>query len=419
MRIVLVGGSAPSTPNFFLSLARQGVSVPLDFVLAGRSHQNLVSVQRACTLLTAGQPITTSIALHGDSHIFVNADLIIIQARFGGLEGREFDESFSLDFHICGDEGLGPGGFSAAWRGWPQLANILQEIAGQNPNAKVVLLSAPLPLYCRCAREQFPSLDLVGLCELPWTTLQEIAFRTDSPLEKLHYGYLGTNHLGFFFDLRVGGESLIEAILESAEGHAVGCFPSSRLIRSLGAYPLKYLELVYERERVLAKQASFSRSRQLKDIAQKALHCFAHGSVENIRDILSARSTPWYEHSLVPFVRSFGGMDIGKTTFFLTTANMGYAKFFRDDDVLEIPHRFESPRTYRAEKNHSKECPDGIVDVIAGYVQYERLATEIICRRDEHSVADVLSTHPWLRGEQATARILAHRLIDYARGSLA
>ena len=110
-------------------------------------------------------PISINIALQGEPGTFNAADMIVIQARFGGLRGRHFDESFSIDQHICGDEGLGPGGFSAAWRGWPELAAVLNTVTHEAPAAKVVLLSAPLALYYRCARAYAPSLDIVGLCD--------------------------------------------------------------------------------------------------------------------------------------------------------------------------------------------------------------------------------------------------------------
>jgi 6-phospho-beta-glucosidase len=411
VKIVIVGGSAPSTPNLFHSLAAYEISMPVDFVLTGRSPESLQPVQRACTLASVGTTISVSSALQHEAELYCDADLIIIQARFGGLQGREFDESFSLDFDICGDEGLGPGGLSAAWRGWPQMAETLEKIENEAPPfAKIVLLSAPLALYTRCAKICFPNLDVVGLCELPWTTLQYIASLLGCSVARLQYDYLGSNHVGWFSNIRLD-DTLVFKNLIGAHANA---FPSAKLLERIGAYPLKYLELVYERENVLRRQrSSISRGRQLLEFTEKAKSVFDDGSNEEVIRVLRARSTPWYDHAVSPFILEFMGINTEENCFFLTTTNSEYTSLFANEEIMEVPHRFVAAGKHCKARTNSSRDQTSIAETLADYFSFENKAAKVICERDESSLSQVLALHPWLKGSMVTAEVLARRILSY------
>src|SRR4051812_811323 len=81
---------------------------------------------------------------------------VLIQIRPGGYAGRQFDETFPLSRGVPGDEGLGPGGLSAAWRGWPVIREVLACVRAVAPNACTILLTSPGSLLIRLAAGEFP-----------------------------------------------------------------------------------------------------------------------------------------------------------------------------------------------------------------------------------------------------------------------
>jgi alpha-galactosidase/6-phospho-beta-glucosidase family protein len=60
------------------------------------------------------------------------------------------------DSVFAGDEGLGPGGLSAAWRAWPEIKRLMSEIRQHAPQAFVLLLTSPVGLLARVSINEFP-----------------------------------------------------------------------------------------------------------------------------------------------------------------------------------------------------------------------------------------------------------------------
>ena len=122
MILCVLGGSAHSTPVLIDALARTVPDTEISVRLAGRDRSRLQAVSRACNLLASNTRIhTESFAEDNWERALTGSDVVLIQTRIGGYAARAFDESFSLPYGVPGDEGLGPGGLSAAYRSWPQM----------------------------------------------------------------------------------------------------------------------------------------------------------------------------------------------------------------------------------------------------------------------------------------------------------
>ncbi|HYL97554.1 MAG TPA: hypothetical protein VEZ90_01265, partial [Blastocatellia bacterium] len=154
MRIVIFGGSSQSTPVLFQCLT--GIShSELTVTLIGRSRANLAAVERAAKLLLGHSRLSITCAGIQEPAVqmsLVDAHIVIIQVRVGGYRGRAYDETFPLKFGVCGDEGLGPGGLSAAWRAWPTVRKILSQVQEIAPEALVLMLTSPVGILVRAAR---------------------------------------------------------------------------------------------------------------------------------------------------------------------------------------------------------------------------------------------------------------------------
>jgi 6-phospho-beta-glucosidase len=390
LKIAIVGGSAASTPALFTMPPLPLLGRALDVTLIGRSERRLQAVRRAIDVLSRGEisPRCTT-----DLSGLSGADVVILQARYGGYDARARDESFPLRHGLCGDEGLGAGGFAAAWRSWPALSHALEQIQRRSPRAKVLLMTAPLSLLVRCAAGKFPSLDLVGICELPFVTLRAVCRATRAPIERAVFSYAGVNHLGWFDQLRVDGDDLITRYAATRDDSS---FPARRLLREIHAIPLKYLTMHYEPDAALRRQRAHPpRAIELQSIQRRAFAALGSGNRDEIAAALAHRPTPWYRDAVAPYIGALAGLP-SSTIFFLSLRNDGYLPFLRADDVLEQPFVFENGVRKRLERRG--HLPPRPLQALERFVGYERLAAQALLAGRIGDSANVLAEHPWLEG---------------------
>jgi len=392
MVLTVLEGSAHSTPILIDSLARECIGSRV----TGRDRHRLAAVTRASLLLSRGSLEIEAFAKGEWRSALAGSDVVLVQIRVGGYEGRQFDESFPLPFGIPGDEGLGPGGLSAAHRSWPVLRELLQLIRSAAPASRVVLLTSPATLLIRLAAKEFPELNILAVCELPWTTLQTLCRRD---MQDITFDYLGTNHLGWLYNVRRSGADVL-----GSGDH--GGFPSSSLIQRLRAYPLKYLRLHYEQANVVTEQTgrAISRSHEVAGIAGRAFEVFPRGDRAAILDHLSTRRAEWYPSAVVPVIRSLCGVSI-ETPLFLTAAGSG-------KDVQE--------RRYCAISGNCCSVPaltapsPEIADLMERFVSYDRLAAVAVLDGGAEAFAAALAMHPWVNKEK-TAIALAKEILTSTR----
>jgi 6-phospho-beta-glucosidase len=305
MKLAIVGGSAHSTPNLFACDPIRALEDNLDVVLIGRSMGRLNAVARAIAMLAAPAEFRITAAAveqGGDVPSLRGADVVLCQARYGGYEARESDETFPHKFGLCGDEGLGVGGLAAAWRAWPALRETLESVRRHAPRARVILMTSPVGILTRCALFDFPDLWIAGVCELPWTTLSGACAVAAAGPDGATFEYAGVNHLGWFWNVFASGRDVVAAY--AAARRDATDFPSSELIERLGAIPLKYLRLHYDAESVLRDQLASprSRGRELLELQARADDVYRVADAPAIAALLRARATPWYEHAIAPLL---------------------------------------------------------------------------------------------------------------------
>ena len=387
MNVAILGATSQSTPGLFRSLANSVRLPEITFRLCARDGGRLAGVVRAAGILTDGQAQLESYDFSdtGLAAALDGADVVLIQIRFGGLDGREYDEGFPLAFGACGDEGLGAGGLSAAWRSWPVLSSLLDRIRASCAGAAIFLLTSPGNLLTRLASVGHQSLNVRGFCELPWTTL-----KSASPHDFNTYDYLGINHVGWIYGL-----------------------PGKGPIAS------KYWRLATEREAVLREQKTRpeSRAAELKRLAAAALASYGDGDRAQINAALDARSAPWYSDAFAPLLESLFERH-SRTHFFFTIPNRGWSDDFLEDDILEIPHVWAAGELIR---RPPRRRPDpALVATLRPFVEYERAAATAVINRDLAAIEVALGRHPWtLNRAQArnlTNGIAAQSLLAEAGG---
>lgn len=401
MKIVVIGGSSFSTPHLLTFLHSNNGQKQMHVLLAGRSRQRLEAVERASRMLCAGNPHIRTEVIENRcwQQILEGADCVIIQIRVGGFSGRLFDETFPNKFGLCGDEGLGVGGLSAGWRTWPILMAILEAIESFCPQALSILLTSPLSLLVR-ASLQHVSVNLAGICELPWTTLRQFSCSLRLEASEVECDYIGSNHFGWFCNVRSCGRQLWDELATTECS-----FPTSDILRRHHCFPTRYLRLHYDAERVLAEQIAEKprRADVLKNFQDRAYEAYESGELSAIESVLRNRSTPWYSEAVGPLLLALDGgrADI---PFFLSVPSRGYVSFLNHDDVIECRHRFTDGKLVRSP--FSGECPRHVIDNLTRMVEFERAATDAIVTRSTHLLENVIAIHPWVRDHSQLRQIV-------------
>jgi len=412
MKIVIIGGSAFSTPELIRFLNSNKESGRMEVVLSSRSMRRLEAVKRAAMLAGPGdiQIEVEDIRQNTWPRILEGTDCVLIQIRVGGYDARCFDESFPHKYGVCGDEGLGPGGLSAGWRTWPVIANLLEAIVAFCPQAFVILMTSPLSLLVR-ASHKFAALNLVGICELPWTTLQDLSRQVGLPNGSLDADYIGVNHLGWFFNFRSGSDCLNDEIASTIHEDA---FPSRNFLRAHGCFPTRYLRMHYERERVFSEQLSqqTSRAEILAKLQDRAYSAYSHGTETEVAEILKTRRALWYAHAIGPLILALDGKSTA-IPFFLSVRNVSCSDLVEADDVVECRHHWVARELVRTPLASSP--PQHLAETLLAFVLFERAAAEAIMTRSVRLLIEALSLHPWTQGHPQI-RAIANDIVSYNEG---
>lgn len=416
MNVVVLGGSSASTPALFRCLGARSGLPPLEVRLVGRSREHLEPVVRASRTLLGDAPVVLRSFMFTPFELasaLSGADLVVVQVRFGGYEGRHFDETFPLQFGLCGDEGLGPGGLAAAWRAWPAMRNLLAEVESGCPEALVLMMAAPLGIFVGSGRQTFPNLGMIGICELPWTTLQQLAALLEVDFADVDFDYAGLNHLGWFYRINAGTRNLLAEYRDHAASRCI--WPSAELVAACGGFPTKYLRLHYDPQQVLDEQRrqQNSRARALKEIALDSYRTFESGNSSAIVTALERRPTPWYEHAVVPFLLALAESS-SRAPFFLTGSYDAGRTFAAD--LCEAPVVVAQGRL--CAKRCSEPPPPHIVKVLRSFAAYERQAVSAVVSGNADGLREALAMHPWVDKPEIAAA-LTREITGQLRGAAA
>ncbi|MBV8069872.1 MAG: hypothetical protein JO270_08215 [Acidobacteriaceae bacterium] len=404
--VTILGGSAQSTPVLVDWLTQRNRAANFVIRLAGRDKQRLSAVSRACRVLGAqGCVVIQEFGAEAWRESLAKADIVLIQVRIGGLQARARDEWFPLKYDIPGDEGLGPGGVSAAIRTWPRLRELLVTIKQQAPGALPLLLTSPAGLLVRLAALEFPSWPIYGICELPFTTLQQLSGAAGVRASDVQFSYTGVNHLGWLHNVRTTEEDLVCRYGRRPDG------PLSEIARRWQAVPLKYLRLHFERQAVVEEQKRAgehaTRSHQLATLRDECLLAFKAGTAADIRQAVRRRAADWYTEAIGPLLLQLNGDSTSSRPFFLSAA--------RDDGgACERAYRLQNGRFVPLP---IEQPPPPVAELVSAFMQYEEAAAEAIFADCGKKLAAALRIHPWLQRTE-DAELLATEIREWTNVEL-
>jgi 6-phospho-beta-glucosidase len=210
-KLVVLGGSTPFTVGLIDALTAVAERLPVhELMLYGRHRRNLQLV--ACYARQQLEEIgwcvqsTTEIA-----QALTSATLIVHQIRYGGMEQRAACEAYCARVGVAADETLGPAALLSAMLSRPGLRATCLALRRYCPEAWVLNLTNPLSsVTALMLAAGVPRC--IGLCELPWVTVQEAAQVLEAPATELEWSYGGLNHRGFIYQLRYQHRDLLREL---------------------------------------------------------------------------------------------------------------------------------------------------------------------------------------------------------------
>jgi 6-phospho-beta-glucosidase len=408
MNVLIAGGSAPSTPALIAALAASPDVPAMNIVLAGRSESRLRAVTRASRILARGAPLDIRCSPIDAGDTFQGSDVIVLQVRPGGYAGREFCETFPTRHGLPGDQALGPGGMAAAWIAGPSLQTLCARIHVQAPQALLIVLTSPLGILVRLISRMIPAQRTIGLCELPWTTLSDLAHRLGIERTSIGFDYCGVNHLGWFHRVDSAGIDLVERAARWSDDN--GLIEEGGLIRQRRAIPTKYWQLhVQAAQRVTSPLFHSERAQFLMSYARDAIEAFHAGDEAAIRAVVSKRETRWYADAVAPLLLAMCGREC-PVPFFITAKQAGRTLHVAGAEVAEYAHDFVAGDLVR--RAQAAPVPDEIARLIARFVDFERMAAIAVERRERSDLVEALRSHPWVL--PGTCAALADDIMRYA-----
>jgi 6-phospho-beta-glucosidase len=263
MKLVIIGGASAYTPDIIAGLLKEHrIFAGWELALHDIDGQNLEVVARLARgmVRVAGADLTVT-ATTDRAQAVTGARFILTQPRVGGLKHRAMDERIPLKYGVIGQETLGPGGLSFAWRTIPLILEIVAEVRRLAPEAWIINYANPAGMVTEAVIRQFPDARFIGLCDMPTGVQWAIGKLLRVDFHRLALDYAGINHGGWSERVLLDGADILPRLRRYAAvlGPVAGVLPVSeetgtvRLFHRYKMIPDPYLRYYYYKDRILQK----------------------------------------------------------------------------------------------------------------------------------------------------------------------
>jgi 6-phospho-beta-glucosidase len=269
VRVTILGGGGFRVPLIARQLASSGLPVSrLALYDTDPGRLAVIAGVLRGDPLTGGLPLAAGTELDAALH---GTDVIFSALRPGGLAGRVSDERTALALGVLGQETVGAGGLSSAFRTVPVVSALAHRIAALAPAAWVISMTNPAGIVTEVMAAVLGP-RVIGVCDSPVGLIRRAcaALGVDpgpslgAVTDRVDADYLGINHLGWLRALRVAGADLLPGLLRSPRPLAAteeGRLFGADLLSALGAIPNEYLYWYYARDEALRDVLAAGRTR--------------------------------------------------------------------------------------------------------------------------------------------------------------
>jgi 6-phospho-beta-glucosidase len=422
--IAVLGGASAFFPALAEALCDRAAELgALELRLFGRDAERARIVAEFCDRRARRRGVALRFRAAEDlEEALAGVDGVVNQVRIGGFAARSFDETFPLEQGVPGDETFGPGALASALRSVPAGGALAREVERRAPRAWFLNLSNPMSVLVG-AIARTTRLRVLGVCELPQRTLDEAASLLGGGLSG---DYAGLNHHGFFTRLEAGGRDRLDelaAALDTRRGRREVDFLGieGATVRELGALPLRYVRLLFFREREVAaaRARPLDRGAELDGVARQLFAGYARSDGAALPAALSRREMPWHALAVAPAIVALVGGP--PATLYVSEKNRGALPFLPDDAIVE--HRRAVARddaaptgATRAHGGGVGTVPPRVRQLLERFAEFERLALAAGLEGDADAARAALRVHP-LDLTEAAVRALLPRVLSVRAAS--
>ena len=401
VKVVVLGGSGVATPELASAIVGSpGRTQPVELALVGRSRDKLEKVAGIARLLAGDDPLLT-VSCTTDAEVALSGtEYVLNQVRVGGLEARAFDESFSHDLGIPGEETVGPGGFANASRTIPvvlEYARLMERIC---PSATLLTFANPSSLV-HYAVTHYTHVPTIGLCDGPVSLSESIARVLGTPLDELTIDYVGMHHFGWVTGVWWHGRDVLPEVLAKAGQAAPEVEPS--ITQAIGAIPGHYLNYVFHPDRMLAKKMGHrTRAEELLELQDEILDEYERSLASGQKpEGLARRKARWYKAIIAPVILAL--VERRTAQFVLNVVNGQVIPWLPPDAVVEVPVLLQGGRACPLAVG---PVPPDVKALVQANCTYEMLAVEAIVERDRAKALRALLLNPMIHTYDQAAGVL-------------
>ena len=412
-RITVLGGSSVSSVGLALALRPLAAREELVLTLHGRNMAKLDAVARASAVALGGTPARVD-GRTDLAESLEGADVVLLQVRVGGLEGRRFDESFPRELGLVAEETLGAGGFSNALRTVPVVLELARAIESAAPGARVVNLTNPASIVHQ-AITRYTNLRAVSVCDVPVTLRGWVADVLGRAPQEIEIDYFGTNHLGWVVRARDDGRDRLDEVLERLDELQAYPLPAA-WARALRVLPGPYLRYLYRPEAFLGSPGSPTRADELLEVEAELVDRYAaldaSATSEDVERIVSRRAPHWYEEIVVPALEAFVSDEPRRLV--VQIANGATDPLLPHEQTIELPAWIS--RT-GVEPEPPPPLPADCRAVLNANAVYERFALEAIVERSRDKALRALVANPLVGGIAQAEAVLDRVWVEERAGN--
>lgn len=399
MKLAVIGGGSTYTPELIDGIIKRSSRLPithihlLDITL---DRLEIVSAFASRMVKAAGIEIVITYGTDLDEAI-TGADFVVSQFRVGTQKARHKDELLGRKFNLVGQETVGVGGFAKALRTIPVAMTLAQRVQELSPNATFLNFTNPAGLITQCLISNFPKLNIIGLCNVPWNTRIEIANAMGSDFQKVEFDYVGLNHLSWVRGVKIKGSDVSAAAIKAFRGLTIdkakpGDSPAWTQgdIDTLAAIPNYYLLYYYQTQSWINYQRTHdTRASEVIKIEEELIEKFSNTELVAKPEELMKRGGAYYSDSAAELMADIH--NDSDTTHIVNTLNRGAIPGIAYDAVVEIPAKISKKGASAISTTSLRPDIDALVRSVK---DFELLTIDAALTGNEESAIRALISNP-------------------------
>lgn len=426
MKVCIVGGGSTYTPELLEGLLLRAARLDLAEVWLTDVDDERLAVlgplarRMADKAVDEGCPPVRIEWSTDRRRALAGSAFVVSQIRVGGMEARARDEQLGREFGLVGQETVGVGGLANAFRTVPVALDIATDIAAEARDAVLLNFTNPAGLVTE-ALARNASVDVVGLCNVPWTVRARVARDLDVDAALVDLESVGLNHLSWFRRVVVDGQDRTDEVLarlvERRSRRAPSDDPTAEPdwtpeeFADIGAIPNPYLRYYHQPARWVARQELVpSRASEVARLEAALLRQYADPALDRKPPELTQRGGAFYSEAaaelMVDLVEARRGVASGRVHVVDVPA-AGAVPGLADHVVVEVAVEIgpDGPRP----RPVAPLRPD-IAALVTAVKRAEVLAIDAAVTCDVDTAVEALLAHPLGPDDRSTARAVWRRL---------